>query len=261
MRGSDEVLTQKISPKNSKKSEKKKRSLFKVVINDHSSIRKQVKDRLRELMENPDAYDKLESEIYAYEAKHRNKMEEYKKKTGLNAFKRNKEIVPEYRTYREIMLEKERILRETRQMLAKKRRKALEEEYAKRKEDIALREQRKQQLAEKKRQEAIATQILTERKIKWGFLVVFFSRLAKMEKEMLEQQIVRRDLEKKKRLSRIVYEKMMPIVWKRRSARWRNAWMMFKKYVSISIFIPKIDIGCFTNYTLMLSGRRRQFIL
>ena len=61
-------------------------------------------------------------------------------------------------------------------------------------------------------------------------LSVFISRYVKLASEFLRKRQVRALEEQQRRITVMIYTKMMPILWRRRSQQWKSAWEVFKKY-------------------------------
>ena len=131
-------------------------------------VKERVEARLGNLLRNDEEFQKLEAEILEYET--RNKiMNKENRKAGIDKVKKNKQLPPDYRQQRETSIkaksdERDRMLEEVRN-----RRLQIEYEHMQRKEDIALREERKRRRAEKRREDASTMAARVELATKWSF--------------------------------------------------------------------------------------------
>jgi hypothetical protein len=165
-----------------------------------------------------------------YEQKHR-VIQQETRRAGNDLVAKNKRMLSlNYNEIRKQHMIEENEDREKRISEARERRQKQALEYLQRKEDIALRLERKQTNAEKKRQEMSALLDAQEMLIKWGFITCLVSRYDKWLTHLMQAKDLRDEKYKQRRLEHLVYTRMMPIVWVKRSRNWRGAWDVFKKH-------------------------------
>ncbi|KAL9649765.1 hypothetical protein ABK040_009580 [Willaertia magna] len=192
------------------------------------TVKDQVDERLKILYNNQDEFDKLEKEIQLYEEKH--KLNYLEKKTQYVYVYKNKKVPPNLKELRQQQLQEEFNKRDEKIAEAKERRTELLRYFLERKETLALRDQRRKEIAEQLRMELEKKASAAELYAKWGFLTCFISRFLVLSKDLLANRYIRRENEKNSRIKRLVYTKLMPVVWQKRSERWKAAWDVFKKH-------------------------------
>ena len=112
---------------------------------------------------------------------------------------------------------------------AKGRKELLTKEFQERKENLALKDEKRRQLAEHNRMENENKAKDAELYSKWSFMTCLMSRFLIFARELLRRRYLRKEEEKFKRVKRIAYTKLLPVIWAKRSEKWKQAWDVFKK--------------------------------
>ena len=112
---------------------------------------------------------------------------------------------------------------------AKGRKEQLTKEFQERKENLALKDEKRRQLAEHNRMENENKAKDAELYSKWSFMTCLMSRFLIFARELLRRRYLRKEEEKFKRVKRIAYTKLLPVIWAKRSEKWKQAWDVFKK--------------------------------
>ncbi|KAF0976494.1 hypothetical protein FDP41_004393 [Naegleria fowleri] len=207
---------------------KKKKEQIKRKQKKNASVRKQVDERLKILYHNPDELERLEKDIYLYEKQ--TKEAEQDKKLQMVHVNRNKKVPENFRETRMQQLKEAFKRRNDKIVQAQEKKEKLTKEFQDRKENLALKDEKRRLLAEYNRQENENKAKDAELYSKWSFFVCLLSRFLIFARELLRRRYLRKEEEKFKRVKKISYTSLMPVIWAKRSQKWKQAWDVFKKH-------------------------------
>lgn len=192
-----------------------------------NTIQQKVSERLAKLFTDSEEFENLEKEIQEYEKKYGIQS---KGKAKTNKIEENKKWLHDFNERREEILEEGFRIREERFERSKYIRSLADENHKRYTTELSRNIDEKLENANKRKIKLQEDIITTEKKLKWSYLVAYWVRILILIGRLEDDRKRRAAEEKQQRLTKVVYTRMMPIVWKRRSERWKTCWASFNRH-------------------------------